>query len=754
MTGKNRLTELDKMHVRSMMTRALSTQAAASYEGVTVAGLAVVAADTGRVFLSQRALDKTDKKPVRETWEFPGGHLDGDEEPFAAASREFTEETGYELPEGEVTDGWRGGKNSTDGHYQGFVYRIEAEFEVDGWTPDMSKGGEVQAVGWFSSEDVTELEAATTLRPELVATMDWTLVFGSVDEGVSGNEAPEEDEDAIEPEASFELLDAMSAPIPIHGVLAPEELESGDHRGFTQGSMTSRPLRLPFRWQESDTGEHNGAVVVGSVDRLMRKDNLIHWEGLLMTTPKASKLVDLIEFFGKFGVSVDGDRPALDSQRSKRTGVAWFDAVRAAGLTAVAIPAFAEAYVALGPHPGMPENGAEGVEGAGETLDAAGEPVLVAGGRRMSFGRGPGWVTNPKETSRLHRYWTQKGQPGYEKVRWGTPGDFRRARALIGQKIGLNNPSKLRFLNQIIAQWHFDALGYWPGELDKPGNKTSEQARAEKEARQASLAPSKPKFEVDLLTASGKSKDPHITARPSLAYFDRHPDTGEVEAGNVTILDPDKHGIRRTFGYAGEWGVCHVGYEGQCVEMPDDPTGAFSDFHLGCTRLDDGTKLRTGLITYKVEHRDAQTMLSESAEQAHYDNVGNAWAAVRLGVDDRGVWFSGVVLPHVSDEDIVLIEASGQVSGEWKYGVMRGLQCVNIPGFPVHPSSAVLDDEGNVLAMAASAFGSEKFKAAFGTSACTPTAAERMQALAAADAEVRMARLKARYRTGFEKGLI
>lgn len=256
------------------------------------------------------------------------------------------------------------------------------------------------------------------------------------------------------------------------------------------------------------------------------------------------------------------------------------------------------------------------------------------------------------------------------------------------------------------------------------------------------------------MTASGKSKDPHITARPSLAYFDRHPDTGEVEAGNVTILDPDKHGIRRTFGYAGEWGVCHVGYEGQCVEMPDDPTGAFSDFHLGCTRLDDGTKLRTGLITYKVEHRDAQTMLSESAEQAHYDNVGNAWAAVRLGVDDRGVWFSGVVLPHVSDEDIVLIEASGQVSGEWKYGVMRGLQCVNIPGFPVHPSSAVLDDEGNVLAMAASAFGSEKFKAAFGTSACTPTAAERMQALAAADAEVRMARLKARYRTGFEKGLI
>ena len=57
MTGNNRLTELDKMHVRSMMTRDLSTQAAASYEGVTVAGLAVVAAATGSVFLSHRARD-------------------------------------------------------------------------------------------------------------------------------------------------------------------------------------------------------------------------------------------------------------------------------------------------------------------------------------------------------------------------------------------------------------------------------------------------------------------------------------------------------------------------------------------------------------------------------------------------------------------------------------------------------------------------------------------------------------------------
>src|SRR5690606_34918047 len=114
----------------------------------------------------------------------------------------------------------------------------------------------------------------------------------------------------------------------------------------------------------------------------------------------------------------------------------------------------------------------------------------------------------------------------------------------------------------------------------------------------------------------------------------------------------------------------------------------------------------TGLITYKVAHRDARRILTETAEQAHFDNIKHAWASVRLGVDERGVWFSGVVLPHVPDEDIVLIEAAGQVSGEWKFDALRGLQAVNIPGFGVLRSSAMTDDEGNVIALVASAVGS------------------------------------------------
>ena len=189
---------------------------------------------------------------------------------------------------------------------------------------------------------------------------------------------------------------------------------------------------------------------------------------------------------------------------------------------------------------------------------------------------------------------------------------------------------------------------------------------------------------------------------------------------------------RRTYGYAGEWGVCHIGYDGQCIEMPDNGDTDFRDFHLGRTKTSDGY-INTGVVTFKVSHRNGKRILSETSEQQHYDNVANAWAAVRLGIDDRGVWFSGVVLPHVTEEDIVLIEATGQVSGEWKRGALRALQAVNTPGFGVQRSEASYDENGDIDLLVA---------CAHGLSDCEPTPAERMAALRQADAEARFETMK------------
>jgi len=695
--------EFDRMRARRF---------AGGYEGVTHAGLAIVALSTGRVLLAQRAYDETDADDVAETWEFPGGGLNPDEEPYAGALREFSEEVGWDLPtDAQVVNGWR----SPEGNYQLFVVTVPGEGEYEVFEPT----AEVQAVRWLDAAAVDTELAHGRLRPEMTE-MDWSLIWG-----VSGNEDTMT-ELAVEPDLT--MVDLAVDSIPVHGVLAPEEAATGDGRAFNDGSMTARPGRLPFSWQIESNPGHDKSVVVGSVDRLMRKDGLIHWEGRLMSSEVACDFAELLAFFGRFGVSVDGDNGSLDKAKSDATGITWFEAVRASGLTAVAIPAFQEAYVAFGPHPDMPAND-----------DSVMTAALVASGDLVTFDRGPGWVTNPTETRRLHAYWTKKGEPGYAKIGWGTPGDFTRAKKLIGAKIAANSPEDMKYLNQIIARWHHDALGYWPGELGKPGNAPDTPENRKRAAIHAGGETRE--FDNPAIEATDDGWEAVLVSsvsgnavRPPLSYFHRHEDMGAM-----VVEEPDANGFRRTYGYAGEWGVCHIGMAGRCVEPPMTGSDDYPRFHLGITRTDEGI-INTGVLTYGVGHRDADTILRETAEQAYFDNVNNAWAAVRVGEDERGIWFAGVVLPGVPEDHIVKIEASGQVSGEWLYGQMSACLTVNVPGYAVERASASYDEDGNVIALAASAFNNIE-----DAPCAEPTPAERMQALARIDAEVRMDALREQF---------
>jgi 8-oxo-dGTP pyrophosphatase MutT (NUDIX family) len=72
----------------------------AAGEPPTVSGVALKAADTGRVLMIQRS-HKDDTDPAKGTWEFPGGHHeDGDQTSLHAGIREWQEETGQPFPEG------------------------------------------------------------------------------------------------------------------------------------------------------------------------------------------------------------------------------------------------------------------------------------------------------------------------------------------------------------------------------------------------------------------------------------------------------------------------------------------------------------------------------------------------------------------------------------------------------------------------------------------------------------------------------
>lgn len=142
---------------------------------VRAAGLAVRAADTGRVLMIQRSHeDKAD--PARGTWEFPGGKLNDGEHPHAAAKREWQEETGARLPRGRHVGEWRSGV------YHGFIHEVPSENSVKinldperrrVMNPDDPDCDHIEVAAWW---DPAHLRNMRALRPELRNSRPWQKV--------------------------------------------------------------------------------------------------------------------------------------------------------------------------------------------------------------------------------------------------------------------------------------------------------------------------------------------------------------------------------------------------------------------------------------------------------------------------------------------------------------------------------------------------------------------------------------------------
>jgi 8-oxo-dGTP pyrophosphatase MutT (NUDIX family) len=148
-------------------------QGAKTPEYPTVAGVALKAADTGRILMLQRGLDD-EKDPARGTWEIPGGHLeDGDQTSLHGAIREWEEETGQPFPEGGVVHHtW----TSPNGIYQGHVVVIPEERAVEFHNgrqvvnPDNPDGDCHEQAAWW---DVDHARKNPALREELKTGTPW-----------------------------------------------------------------------------------------------------------------------------------------------------------------------------------------------------------------------------------------------------------------------------------------------------------------------------------------------------------------------------------------------------------------------------------------------------------------------------------------------------------------------------------------------------------------------------------------------------
>lgn len=146
----------------------------------------------------------------------------------------------------------------------------------------------------------------------------------------------------------------------------------------------------------------------------------------------------------------------------------------------------------------------------------------------------------------------------------------------------------------------------------------------------------------------------------------------------ITITDDG-----RIYGHAAQWGSCHIGQEGTCVQPPRENEHAY--YQTGEVKCDDGTRVAVGQITVGTGHAPLHLGAAPAAE--HYDNTGAAVADVAVGNDAHGIWVAGAVRPGADPLKVYELQAAGQVSGDWRRigGQLRlvGLLAVNVPGFPV-----------------------------------------------------------------------
>lgn len=454
-----------------------------------------------------------------------------------------------------------------------------------------------------------------------------------------------------------------------HGVLAPEGVMSGDKRMFNDGSLSFRNLPLPLTWQERSDDGHDGSVVVARIDSIERVDNLMHAHGVFLQTPEADKVVGLIAEFGRFGVSVDADEAEFDFDEESES--LRFTKARIASASIVSIPAFQEAWIALGPWPVA--DGEEEVPALAASTPFEGSLTFHSGtltwnASTTDFRRGPGWITDPVATKRIHDYWTVPGEEGYIKIGWGTPGDFNRCRVLVGEKIAENSPEDVRFLNQICAQWHHDALGIWPGE---------HHAAADS----------------DQFEGTGEALELVASVKPAPAAWFANPDLDRLTP--ITVTDEGQ-----VFGHLAGWETCHTGFKDTCVAPPQSASD-YAYFLTGEVVTDAG-RIPVGNLTIGGGH--AGPGLSARAALSHYDSTSAVVADVTCGEDEHGIWLAGWVRPGVPDEMVVALRASA-LSGDWRRigGTLELIAAlaVNSPGFPIPRVAAGIKDAAQMSLVAA-----------------------------------------------------
>lgn len=190
-----------------------------------------------------------------------------------------------------------------------------------------------------------------------------------------------------------------------HAVLVIEGERTSDGREFSVGSLTTRSLPIPLLWQKTKEEHHDGAVVVGKIEKVERRDagedkvEIHGWGHFDMGGTDGREAYRLVDEQVVRGVSIDAELMSISDEIVELdNGLTLLRVTqgRIMGATLVNYPAFPSAVIAL-ENVIIPEATPDGrpaaVSIAASTLAASLDDALVAHAEKP--GPSSEWFTDP-----------------------------------------------------------------------------------------------------------------------------------------------------------------------------------------------------------------------------------------------------------------------------------------------------------------------------------------------------------------------
>ncbi|GAA2697374.1 phage minor head protein [Nonomuraea recticatena] len=445
--------------------------------------------------------------------------------------------------------------------------------------------------------------------------------------------------------------------------LAFEGEETGDGRIFAPRALYWDGESWPLQFADEMRGGHQGAVLAGEIQQINRVGGRITGGGVLYTNRDAGQAaIDLLDADAPLGVSVDLDdvdmefvdrRPRQDRAPDADEGVILLASLKQASIMQ------------------LPDGGWSVRATQVADWTASDEGVMDAGSLRAAL-TAAGVVTAAAGDS--------DDKPG-EVLFSEQAGDF----------VMRITKARLRGAT-LVAMPAFDkaCITLDPADSYAPGLAAAACDDCEQIEVEAADV-------MDALTASAWHELQALPAMPAAWFAEPTADELPPDSGGVHYRDG------RIYGWVAQRGVPHEGMPGRRLTIEQLGDIDFSTFLRAKMNLDDGSTMKVGAFTMNVgHHRDGAECETAACQ---FDDTRTVAGVVTVGMNERGMWFSGAAAPWLSDWDR-LVFASCQPSyhmrqnpnGQW---ALRAVLTVPVPGHPSRLAASAVISRSNMALTAA-----------------------------------------------------